>query len=97
MSLSVKINTLVKTFRNRIPAESATAQAIDSHAPRRIIVACAWREGYAEFATELEALMQGRLLPRANPTEMRTEKSGADPVRVSPGPEPLSGVPAHNH
>lgn len=91
MSLSIKINALIKTFRHSIPAEAATAHAIDSNAPRKIIVACARREGYTQFGDDLESLMQGRIPPRL--------KAGAepDPPAVSSDPTSLKGVPVHNH
>jgi hypothetical protein len=55
----MNINALIAEFRKTLPAQSATAVAIDNNESRTTIGRSARREGYLKFAQDLDALMRG--------------------------------------
>jgi len=52
---------LIAQFGARLPAECATARAIDRGAPWETIARCAVEDGYLEFADKLSRLVEKRL------------------------------------
>jgi hypothetical protein len=52
---------LIAELRATLPAECATARAIDSGAPWEKIARCAIDEGYAGFAEQLSRFVETRL------------------------------------
>lgn len=52
---------LIAELRAKLPAECATARAIDAGAPWERITRCAIDEGYVGFAEQLSRLVETRL------------------------------------
>ena len=57
------VDCLIADFRRTIPADSTTAMAIDGRAPRLAIARIARRDGFDEFATDLETAVRSGPAP----------------------------------
>ncbi len=58
MQSTSKLEQVINEFRQMLPAESATAQAIDHHEPWERIALKAVDDGYIEFANELGTFIE---------------------------------------
>ena len=55
-----RLEEVISEFRQLLPAQSATAQAIDRHEPWERIALNAVDDGYIEFANELGTFIEVR-------------------------------------
>ena len=58
MQTTVRLEQVIHAFREMLPAESATAQAIDRQEPWERIALKAVDDGYIEFANELGTFIE---------------------------------------
>ena len=58
MQTTVRLEQVIDAFREMLPAESATAQAIDRQEPWERIALKAVDDGYIEFANELGTFIE---------------------------------------
>ena len=58
MKTIVNLEHAINEFRRMLPAETATAKAIDSHEPWERIALNAVDDGYIEFANELGTFIE---------------------------------------
>jgi len=58
MHTAVRLEQVIDAFREMLPAESATAQAIDRQEPWERIALKAVDDGYIEFANELGTFIE---------------------------------------
>jgi len=61
MHTDIRLKQVVAEFRQMLPAETATAQAIDRGEPWERIAITAVNDGYIEVANELEQLIEACL------------------------------------
>ena len=61
MQTSARLKQVVHEFRRMLPAETATARAIDRGEPWEFIAINAVNDGYIEVANELEQLIEACL------------------------------------
>jgi len=57
-NMMATLEQVINDFRRMLPAESATAQAIDRHEPWERIATNAVDDGYIEFANELGSFIE---------------------------------------
>lgn len=58
MGSMATLDSIISDFRRMLPADSATAQAIDRHEPWERIALNAVDDGYIEFANELGTFIE---------------------------------------